>query len=164
LAGDYQLWVEHSGGAVGANDFYVIYLYRRSDNDRETEAENNTLETAQAITLEPSGSLNSSFILARLPDDDIDYFSFAVAANQRVSVVCRSRGSGSGLADLQVAIHDAADEVLASVTEDQDRAYIRDANPNNTAAGTFYLRLSKTGQDDDVTGNWVRCGVHSRDR
>jgi len=40
-----------------------------------------------------------------------------------------------------------------------DNVFVEDAAL--TAAGTYYVRLSKAGQDPEVTGDWVRCGIRA---
>ncbi|MEE2834967.1 MAG: DUF4215 domain-containing protein [Myxococcota bacterium] len=163
--GDYTFWVEHPGGEAGANDFYVLLVYRRGDNDPEQEEETNgSLERAERVSLSPNGSLQSHFALAQLPDGDVDYFRVDLQANQRLTVVCRSRSAGSGVVDLTVSVRDGNDEELSATIEDSERAYLRDANPGRTEAGPVYVRLSKAGQLDDVVGHFVRCGIHSRNR
>ncbi|MDE0882024.1 MAG: DUF4215 domain-containing protein [Myxococcota bacterium] len=163
--GDYTFWVEHPGDSAGSNDFYTLLVYRRSDNDPETEEETNgSLASAESLSLSPNGSLKSAFFLAQLPEGDVDYFRVDLAASQRLSVVCRSRTSGSGVIDLSVAVHDADDNELSSDSEGSDKAYISDANAGLSEAGPLYIRLSKIGQVEDVRGHFVRCGVHSRNR
>ena len=163
--GDYKFWVEHPGGQAGGNDFYVLLVYRRSDNDPELEEDTNgTLENAEQITLAPNGSLQSFFVLAHIPDGDVDYFRINIAENHRLTVVCRSRSAGSGVVDMTVSVRDSQDQEISSDIEDGTRAYLRDANPGRTEAGPLYVRLSKVGQLEDVVGNFVRCGIHSRNR
>ena len=157
--------MEHPGGDAGANDFYVLLVYRRGDNDPEQEEETNgSLERAERVSLSPNGSLQSHFALAQLPDGDVDYFRVDLQANQRLTVVCRSRSAGSGVVNLTVSVRDGNDEELSATIEDSERAYLRDANPGRTEAGPVYVRLSKAGQLDDVVGHFVRCGIHSRNR
>jgi hypothetical protein len=103
-------------------------------------------------------------VLAHLPDDDVDYFKVDLAANQRLTVVCRSRSAGSGIVDLTASVLTGDGEEISSDVEDATRAYLRDANPGVTEAGPLYIKLSKAGQLEDVTGNFVRCGIHSRNR
>ena len=164
-AGDYKFWVEHPGGQSGTNDFYSFLVYRRSDNDPELQDETNgTIEGAEPIVLAQNGTLNSFFVLAHLPDGDVDYFKVDLAANQRLTVVCRSRSAGSGIVDLTASVHTGDGEEVSSDVEDATRAYLRDGNPGLTEAGPLYIKLSKAGQLEDVTGNFVRCGIHSRNR
>ena len=48
--------------------------------------------------------------------------------------------------------------VIDSATETATEAVaIEEADVGG--AGTFLLRLTKGGQDAEVTGDWVRCGV-----
>ena len=164
-AGDYKFWVEHPGGDVGANDFYTLLVYRRSDNDPEAEEETNgTLASAETLTLEQNGSLMSVFFLSQMGDGDVDYFEVDLPANRRMSIACRSRLSGSGVVGLTVALHNAQDEEISSDTEGNERIYIRDANSGLTEAGPVYLKLTKESQDPEVSSTFVRCGVHTRDR
>ncbi len=161
--GDYLLWIAHPGGGAGANDFYVAKVVRGTENTPEGSGANGTVAEAEALTLTMAeGTMRrSGFVLAHLDAaDDVDYFSFDVAAGETLSVACGSAEGGSGVEGLTVSVRDGDDASVASMTETApDGVFIEDAGV--TEAGTYYLRLSKTGQDAEVTGDWVRCGVHA---
>ena len=162
--GDYRLWVR-SEGATGANDFFSIQMLLGADNPEEsaaTEMSNNIAATPDALTLEaiPDAMGMRGFVLARLPDGDIDHFSVNVAnASDTVSVFCRSRTSGSGVVDLNVALLDATGmtEVATATESATEGASIE--SQAVSAAGTYLVRLSKGSHDSAATGDWVRCGV-----
>lgn len=157
--GDYRLWIEH-GGARGANDFYVLKLYRFEDNPLETmEASNDIAPTAEPIALEDREGSQRGFVLATLADDDTDHFTIEVGAAQLVSVSCGSRSNGSGVLDLAVTLLDAAGATeLASATETATANAFIDAHAIDTA-GSYVVRLSRGAQASGVSGAWVRCGV-----
>ncbi len=162
-AGDYLLWVDHPG-AAGSNDFYVLKATLGEGNTLETEVRgagtNDTLATAEAIALTDNGegTLNG-FILSILETDDVDYRSFDVAADQEVTIVCASARGGSGVQGLTASLHDDTDTLRPDATGVEtatDAIRIVETSP---PAGTYYLRLEKTGQDADVIGDWARCGI-----
>lgn len=161
--GQYKLWIANAG-TPGANDFYVLKVFRlTSDNPPEAEeVTNGVAATAEALTLadDDGDGISTGFILAELPAADVDYFSFPVEAGDVVSAFCGSRTAGSGVVGLTATITDAT-----GVTE-----YGTDSETATTAiaieeadvgggAGTFLLRLEKDSQDSEVEGDWVRCGV-----
>jgi hypothetical protein len=160
-AGDYFLWVEH-GGTAGANDFYVFKNFLGTENDPETgEAMNDTLAGAQELSQTDIEGVNTAFILAHLiSDTDVDYFSFEVADGEQVSAVCGSASSGSGVQGLSLQLRDDTDAIVDMVTEMvPNTAFIEESDI--MGAGTYYMRLSKTGQDPEVTGDFVRCAVRA---
>jgi hypothetical protein len=158
----YQVWITRPAGATpGANDFYVYKFCTFQGNPKEAETaagQNDTTGTAEAMT-EQAGSY---FIRADLTTDtDLDYFSFTATAGQKISVACAAARVGSGAIGMRAEVRDAADAVLASQNESLAASlFIEDVDA--TAGGTYYLRLSKTGQDAEVSGNFVRCGVHKQ--
>ena len=105
--------------------------------------------------------IQRGFVLADLAAGDTDHFSFNVAdASHRVTVVCGSRSSGSGIQDLQVQLIEAAvpGTVISMDTETAtEAAFIQQATVSNT--GSHVIRISRGAQITDVTGQWVRCGV-----
>jgi hypothetical protein len=159
--GDYHLWVERPAGATsGANDFYVIKYGIAGDNPPETlETENNDLSGAQVLEAQSNEGGASYFVLATMVADDVDYYSFDLAAGNAISVACGSASSGSGVIGLRAEIRDTEDSVVRGTDEADGDLRMRDIT--GLAAGTYYLRLSATGQMDDVIGNWARCGVHT---
>jgi len=158
-AGDYNLWIEH-GGTAGSNDFYVLKVFNLGDNPPEdAEAANDAIETPENLVVTDDGmGGRRGFILATLGLADVDHYAFSALASN-VSVSCGSRSSGSGVLGLTVALLDAADgSVLAMQTETETTNAFINALPVD--AGDFIVRLTFTGQDPAVTGNWVRCGVY----
>ncbi len=158
--GDYHLWVQHSGDAVGANDFYVIKFGLSGDNPPETEDETNgTLDTAEALVASDDNGVTRYFVLANMDAGDVDYFSFDLAQGNSISIACGSASSGSGVEGFRAELRGGDDNVIAGADENDEGLYIRqiDGQP----AGTYYLRLSSTGVSSEVTGRWARCGVHT---
>jgi len=160
--GEIRIFVEAPSGAAGTNDHYVLKVFTNDENPLEGAAPNETLATAEARALAPvmGGMGESSFVLARLPAGDVDYFALEVMAGRRLSVACGSRRDGSGVLGLTAEVRNAMDMVLTSSTESATEDLFIDgfAVP---AAGTYYIRLAGTGQDPEVTGDWVRCGIRA---
>lgn len=166
MGGDYYLWIERPMGAsAGTNDFWVLkHFTGTQDNPAETEGDtvggmNDTLAQAQALTQQTQPGFKVAYILAWLPVGDLaDYFSFSVAAGEKVSVYCGSQSAGSGIMGLKAEVVNASDVTLAQETESATQGIaIRDVSVGG--AGTYYVKLTKAGQDAAVTGNWIRCGV-----
>lgn len=161
-AGSYFLWVEH-GGTAGANDFYVFKNLIGTENPPETsEPMNDTLMGAQVLDqARDADGVNTAFILTHLAaDTDVDYYSFEVADMEEVSAVCGSATSGSGVQGMRLEIRDDTDTVVSMVLESTTAsAFLMDAMID--APGTYYMRISKTGQDPMVTSDFVRCAVRA---
>ena len=160
--GEYRLWVEH-GGAVGANDFYVIKVFRYTrDNTNETsEALNDVAATAEPLTLADADGdgIRTGFIRATLGPADVDHYSFDVAAGEVVSIFCSSRTAGSGVIGLSASLTDVTGvTVLGGDTETATESIVIE-EVDVGGAGTYLLRLTKVEQDPEVIGDWARCGV-----
>ncbi len=166
-SGNYLLYVSRTAG-MGANDFWVAkFITNMTDNPAETETvpgQNDTNATAQALTMMVNGGTHQGFILSHLTTmADVDEFSFTVpAGGAMVTAFCGSRSNGSGVTGLHGELRDSANAVVAGTSVNEDAAMGLSIAPMAmTPAGTYYLRLSKTGQDATVTGDWVRCGVRT---
>jgi len=156
--GDYNLFVENDG-IPGANGFYVLKAYRFStDNDPETEP-NDDLADATALTVMDDEGVRRGFILARLGDGDTDHFSFELMDGEQINVFCGSATAGSGVQGLTATVLMADGTEVGGATGTETAAEAIRITEVTAAAGTYVLRLTKTGQDAEVTGDWVRCGV-----
>lgn len=165
--GDHLLWIDHPAGAAGANDFYVLKVFVGMENPAEAgEATNGTLAGAETLTYEtPMGmtGIRRAFVLASFPTAaDVDYFAIDVMAGEEVGAACGAMTSGSGLTGLRVELRDASDAIVGTgvneTVADLGAILPLTAVPS---PGTYYLRLSATGQDATVTGNWARCGFRA---
>lgn len=162
--GNYNLWIEH-GGAAGSNDFYVLKVFQLGENPLEMmETENDVAATPEALTFAANmtGGV-SGFILADLPDGDTDYYGIEIAADATISAVCGSRSSGSGVEGLTIALlEDDGTTVLGMDTETATEGALIGGGTMALPieAGSYLLRITQTGQDPEVTGTFVRCGVH----
>jgi hypothetical protein len=168
--GNYQLWVKHPATAAGANDFYVVKMYidYYLMGDMEVEAigttgTNDTLGTAQALTVEASNTdptLNRAGVMGFIGSGDVDYYSFTVrATDTSVNVYCSAAREGSGLTGLTVSVRKSDDTEVTNghgVETTAEDLQLQDLNPG---AGTYYLRLSATGQSSTVTSTFVHCTV-----
>jgi hypothetical protein len=160
--GNYFLWVEH-GGTAGTNDFYVFKNFIGAENPPETsEPMNDTLMGAQMLEqTRGEDGVNTAFILSHLASDtDVDYYSFEVADMERVAAVCGSATSGSGVQGLRMEIRDDMDTVVMMSTESPPNTALLQ-NVMVDAPGTYYLRVSKTGQDPMIPADFVRCAVRA---
>jgi len=154
--GENRLWIAQGGRPAGANDFYVFKTSFTPENPAEMREPNNTLATAERLN--PAGMPRRAFVLATLGDGDIDYFAFDVMNDERLTFACGAQSSpNSGVVDLLVEVRDRSDTTLAMATETATRTAFRE-NLTLTST-THYLRLSKGGQDPEVRGTWVRCGI-----
>jgi len=157
---NYLVWIEHPGGATGANDFYVYKFFLGQGNPPEAETgmgQNDTTLTAELLTDNGAGS---HFILSNIQDGgDLDYFKFSASAGKTISVACAGQSAGSGVRGFTAQVRDQDDGVLATQLEPVGAGVnIQDVNASYT--GQYYLRLTKSGQDAEVTGKFARCGVH----
>ncbi len=156
---DYLLWVDAGGGTAGANDHYVLKAIASADNPAEPETANDSYTAASPITTEDREGILRGFVLATLPMDDQDFFSFDVPAGRQINVFCGSQSAGSGLRGVSAVLY-GSDGVavlgMDSETATEGVAITEIAAP---AAGTYYFRLSATSSDPGISGNFVRCGV-----
>jgi hypothetical protein len=168
--GSYLLWLQHPATAAGSNDFYVIKHYLVEENAPEAETvagTNDTIATAEPLTLEPRTDMpttRNAFILTQLTDTtDVDMFSFVVDAGEQVGIACGAETSGSGVRGLHIELQSATGTVIAMDDETivDEGALITPSTTTAVGEGTFYARLSKTGQDAEVTSTWVRCGIRA---
>jgi hypothetical protein len=168
-AGSYALWIK-SSGTLGANPFYTATNFTGStDNPPDAEGAtntgaNDTLATAEALT--ESSTAGSYFVLSHLPTvGDVDYYKVTVAASTTLAVACGAASNGSGIIGLQASVRDSGDAELRAATESPGDGLLvggTDNLLNISTAGTYYVKLSKTGQASDLAANWIRCGIHSR--
>ncbi len=156
-AGDYLLWLQHPGMAAGSNDFYSFKPLIIGGNDPEMEP-NDSRATAEPrmLTARPDQMDRANFLLANLPDGDVDYFAVEPVGNETLTVVCGSATAGSGVQGLTIEIQDGTGATLAMATEPaDDLARITD---QTVTSSVVYVKISKTGQDPVVSGDFVRCG------
>lgn len=164
-SGNYLLWVEQAG-AGGANEHYVLKFTASAENTFEDDDDgNDTLAGAEILEQNAAPPFTSAaFLLSRLDGaDDIDYWRVTVDAGDGLQVVCGSRENGSGLQNMRIEVRDDADGFVAGADEREASGIVLDAEAIGipAAGGDFYLRFSATGQDEDVSGNWIRCGVRT---
>jgi hypothetical protein len=162
-AGNYFLFVA-APETMGSNDFYVVKPYRFEDNPAETmDATNNDVATPEPLTFDEATPPEPrwAYVLARLADGDIDHFSITVAGDELVTLACTSRSTGSGIiglrADLLMANGEPLEPAATSTETDSEGAFLQDIEV--PSAGTYVLRLTRTSQDPEISGDWVRCGI-----
>ncbi|MBI5481543.1 MAG: PPC domain-containing protein [Deltaproteobacteria bacterium] len=171
-AGNYALWIK-SSGALGANAFYTASFFTGStDNPVDAEGAtasgaNDTLANAEPLT--ESATAGSYFVLSHLPTlGDVDYYKVDLAASTTLAVACGAARNGSGVQGLTVSIRDSGDSEIRAGTETLSENLVVGGSSTSTdplnisTAGTYYVKLSKTGQAAEVAASWIRCGIHSR--
>ncbi len=127
------------------------------------DATNGIALTAEPLTLAPYEEFEGfdrAIIAPTLVEGDTDFFSFEVTdATEEVSIYCSSLTEGSGVIGLEAALTDATGVTVIAMDSETaaDGAAIEEQVV--PAAGTYLLRLTKTSQDPEVTGNWARCVV-----
>ena len=158
-AGDYYLAVGHPDTPTTTdNPFYVVkLLFFETDNPPEMAEPNNSIATAEALTLDEQRRV---FVLASLPENDIDYFAIDVLAGESVSVACRAESAGSAVRGLFVQIRDGNDEVLgiAATETPPNTAFIQPVEV--PAAGRYYVRLAAATPPAEGQP-FVRCGIRA---
>jgi hypothetical protein len=168
-AGNYAVWIT-PGGTLGANAFYSASNFTgTSDNPPDAEGAtatgtNDTLATAEALT--ESTTAGSFYVLSHLATlGDVDYYKVDLAAATTLGVACAAARNGSGVEGLTVSVRDSGDTELRAGTETLSENLVvgTTENPLNiSTTGTYYVKLSKTGQAADVAATWIRCGIHSK--
>jgi hypothetical protein len=145
-------------GELGDNSFYAIDLVLLPDNPKELDADNDTLEAAEVLEVQGM-FFRRATLLAEVPADDVDYFSFEAMLGERITLVCEGASAGSGVVDLRAELRDPSDNVLGSATETIEAGLLLE-RVIAEETGTHYLRLSSDTQDDaELAPAWTRCAV-----
>jgi len=156
-ADHYSLWLASEGDALGDNDFYAVDLVMVPDNPVEQDdANNGNLEHAEPLLVEEGGYRSRGFVLASLPESDVDYFSFEALPGDTLAVTCNASSEGSGLVSLRAELRGPDDTLLAHALETSTEALEIEGAPV-ARAGTHYLRLSSGLQRWGLEGDWARC-------
>ena len=155
--GAYYVRVQAPPSAIGDNGFYVIKARRDPENPIETGEGNESIGTAEALTMNDVDGVSVGFITAELDDGDIDYFSFDVTNGQHARITCSAASAGSGVRGLHVALRDDADANVAQADEAPDEPVVVETDIEETA--TYAMRLSADTPDVAVVSRYVRCGV-----
>jgi hypothetical protein len=156
-ADHYTLSLVSDNEQVGDNDFYAVDLVMVPDNPSELDdAHNGSLERAEALTVDVGGYRSRGYVLARLPEHDVDYFSFEALPGETLAVTCNASSEGSGLVDLRAELRGPDDTLLAHALESATEA-LEIAEAPVARAGTHYLRLSSGLQRWGLEGDWARC-------
>ena len=158
--GDYFLFVGQPATPQTDNPHYAIKLrFFQGDNPPEAGEPNDTLATAEALTL-ADGDPRSVFVLGDLPEGDVDYYGVDIEAGENISVACGAEGSGSAVRGFLVEVRDAADMVLGMATESPPRtAFTQDVVL--PGAGRYYARISSDSQDPNGGRPFYRCGIRA---
>ncbi|HEY2734113.1 MAG TPA: PPC domain-containing protein, partial [Polyangiales bacterium] len=114
--GAYALHV--SGGPELQDQPYAIDLLMLADNALEQhEADNGTLAKAEPLMTKTQGGAIRALLLAQLPADDVDYYSFQVVQDSYITVACEGESVGSGARGVHAEIRDGTDKMLGSGNE-----------------------------------------------
>ncbi|HKP56806.1 MAG TPA: PPC domain-containing protein [Polyangiales bacterium] len=142
----------------GDNAFYAVNLVLMPDNPREhDDAGNDMLRGAEP--LEMVGEVQRrGLLLTTLPEHDVDYFTFDVAAGEQVTLACEAQSGGSGVRGLHVEVRNAADQSLASAFEELDSNVLLDGFIAEQD-GPLWLRLNNVASDASEILPWTRCVV-----
>lgn len=160
--GSYLLWVGADGGTAGTNDHYVLKALLGQENPVEMETvagTNDLVAGAEPLSVTDDMGVLRGFILAHLSATDVDMFSFDVPAGRQMNVFCGSASSGSGLQGLRVELLGEAGTTMLGMGTETATEGASVTMVTVAAPGTHYIRISATGQDATVTGNFARCGV-----
>ena len=164
----YYLEVTRPDTTVGTNDFYFLRFYTKdSDNYEETEPNNGTMGTAGTPTYTDDNGVHRYYVMGNSDATDTDYWQVTGQAGGHINLACRAARAGSGLDGMTVAIHDASDTELQVETEvDTQNVYWGTSSSASmseiasTTATNYYLKVTATGQDANVSSSFYRCGIH----
>jgi hypothetical protein len=155
----YSLWLASEGETTGDNDFYAVDLVMVPDNPVEhDDASNGSAAHAEALTVDAGDYRSRGYVLARLPDGDVDYFRFDAVPGDRMEVICQASSEGSGLVELRAELRGPDDTLLAHGVETSTEALEIGETPV-TSAGPHYLKLSSPLRRWGLEGDWARCVV-----
>ncbi len=158
--GTWLLWVEHPGGAAGANDFYVMFGRRNNDNPRElAEAANDDPTMAEEIVVDATRTPPRGFIAGFLADGDVDHWRLDASAGDTIAVVCGSQNAGSGIIGLGAELLDLDGATVLGSDREEPGSNLFFEEIVIPADGTYLLRMDKMGQEPAILGNWYRCGI-----
>jgi hypothetical protein len=159
--GEYLLFLAHPETAAGGNDYYVLRSDLFVENDRERgEPTNDFAAGAEPMSMIADGNARAWFLLARLPENDVDYFLFDMMPGEQLSVACGAESRGSGVRGLTVEVRDRNDAIVKSTAEiPADGVSIEAFVPTST--GAHSIRLSAGMPESEVTSRFVRCGLRA---
>ncbi|HEX4352582.1 MAG TPA: PPC domain-containing protein [Polyangiales bacterium] len=155
--GAYELHV--TGGIAIQGQPYAIDLLSLADNPTEkNDADNGTLANAEPLMAMAQGASFRALVLAQLPTNDVDYFSFQADQDANISVACQGQSAGSGVRGGHAEIRDSNDKLLGAGNESASAALTIE-NLQVSLSGTYYLRLSAQTPKDSAVEPWLRCAL-----
>ena len=187
---DVLVWIRRAPGAaaVGANDFYSVWHNldenaQFQDEGESAPGQNDTPATAQELGT--NGAYTATHIIVTvlgtlLSPSDVDWYRLDVTfpgtggPSRYLALRCFGAGMGSGLRWATFALYGPdGTTVLQQETETAAKGVIWDGDPAVaqaadaskpgvavTAAETWYLRVSTSGQAPDIAGNYYHCDVY----
>lgn len=164
-----------AGSMPGTNDFYILkFSTQNAESQNPQESESNDTAATATVTMGQAGGTGSSHFIGGTFSSatDVDFWSFdpatEPAAGNTLTVVCSSWAAGSGVRNMEVAyLEDAT--VVKTQLEDEAKGVLwtnsgsdemTDVGVTVGAAGTYYIRLSATMFDANVSSRHYLCGLH----
>ena len=149
-------------GELGTNPFYVLKLdaYDSIIEEIDLEPSNNTPGGASVAQLVDGARYVQTHLAST---SDVDHVTFTPAQGTELFVTCSAAAHGSGVRGLSVSVLDSAAAAIpgATVTE-TDTAHATLGPIPIEATRKYYLRLSKSGQDSQVSSDFARCSIAIR--
>ncbi|MBI5537953.1 MAG: hypothetical protein HY898_34845 [Deltaproteobacteria bacterium] len=176
-----------AGQAMGANDAYfskhwlTVKVYE--PEKEATTGANDTPETAEQmveyVPSTPNPDVKAYYLVGHLgPATDVDYFKFQGLDGKKTNVECSAIRSGSGLqapsftllkpaAAPEAGADAGAPTQVETETETDLKDVVWSQYPNpapskvspDSAAGDWLFKVSATGQDATVVGNYYYCTI-----
>lgn len=164
LGTQYYLHVAHAGStSTPATDYYFIGhgVGNPSLNTIEVEP-NNSVSAPQAITAGGNGVFG---VVGTLTSGDEDWFQVdAPTGSTKVSISCSAQRSGSGLRGFTFGLYTASG-ATATLVAGTEATEVANADLGVSAIALpsgmthFFLKLTATSQDGEVTGKYYGCGL-----
>ncbi len=144
------LSIQHPGGELGSNDFYVLRRIEFGRYDPEPNEPTNDDPSGAAILPNAFGAF-----IGALPEGDVDHIGLAAPLGYTLLLACDGSSVGSGVVDLRMALL-GPDLIEVDSTVDNSPASAR-LTAQTTTTAPYYVRLEKSGQRPDVEINNYYC-------
>jgi hypothetical protein len=145
--------------ADSTNPFYVVKVlaFQSTDPEEKNESNNDNRTGAESLSI---GTNGGSFVSRLYTMTDVDHWSFYAGQSKQVAVACFAQTEGSGVRGLTISLLDMNGNTMPGgpATETASASAFVPA-VTIPESGTYYVKLTKTGQDPDVSSTHVRCQV-----
>lgn len=177
LDADYVVNIAGDGGSnVGNNPFYYFFHSFGGSNIPEAEegtGSNDISDDAESnveFIGNSTGGFSGAFVEGNLPGGtDVDWFKFPIAdfgvtpdSTWTISGACSAQRIGSGLRVLNLTLEDQEGSEIHSANETPDESASFGDGGKAFPSGTvtdLLLKVSAGSLDDNVEGDYYRCGV-----